>query len=501
MIEAAAVVGALGALAAILPRSRFWLVGGLAALAGAEVALGEELAPGGLLSKLGSPEGAAALAAGLALVAGGAALLVRYPAILPPLVVAAAPLRLPLEFGADKTLYVGLGEPGSLGRLLPLYAVIAAGGAALAWRALRGEEPRPLPRPLALPAALLLALLLLSLLWAYDLPAALDRAVFFIVPFAVLLAVVARSPFRPWLPRALAYVAVALGCVFAAVGLGEAWARELIFYDPKIAVANTYSSYFRVTSLFSDASIYGRHLVAAIVVVVVALWLGRVHFILGAALVAFLWAGLFFSYSQSSMLALGAAVIVVSYLVADRRGRRLVAASAAALVIVGTVAFFTLLREESAARITSNRSTLVTDTLTVFANHPAVGVGVASQPAASRDEADAARRARRATSHTAPLTVAAELGVVGLALYLAFLVGTVRLLAAVRRRDEALGLALAGVVVVFFVHSLFYGVFFDDPLLWAALGIAAAAGVVQKRPVTKTAPLRREPKSAPAPAH
>ena len=71
----------------------------------------------------------------------------------------------------------------------------------------------------------------------------------------------------------------------------------------------------------------------------------------------------------------------------------------------------------------------------MFGNHPLEGVGVASQPAASRDETGG-RSKRRTTSHTAPLTVAAELGIFGILLYVAFLAGAGAALleAAARRR-------------------------------------------------------------------
>ncbi len=332
-----------------------------------------------------------------------------------------------------------------------------------------------------MPAALLTGLTAASLAWAYDPPASEDRVAFFVLPFAALLAVVARAPFRPWLPRVLAIEAVALACLFAAVGIAEAWARKLLFYDPKVAVANEYTSYFRVTSLFSDPSIYGRHLAIAMAILVVALWLARINVLAGAALLAFLWVGLFFSYSQSSMLALAAATVVVTFLAADRRSRRWLVIAAAAVVLVGSLAFVTLLRDESADRVTSGRSALVRDTLTVVGNHPVAGVGVASQPLASRDEADGPRRARRNVSHTAPLTIAAELGILGLMLYVAFLAGATKVFWMVRRRDAALGLGLIAVFVVLVVHSLFYGVFFDDPILWATLGVGSAASVALGR--------------------
>ena len=500
MRDVAVVVGALGALLALLVRPRAGLIAGLLALGLAELLLAEELVPGGLASKLASAEGAALVAVGVPVVIALGALLIRFPGVVVPLAVAAAPFRLPFEFGADNRFFVGFGEAGALGRLVPLYGVIGAAAVALAWRALRGEPLRPVPTVLAVPAALFVALTALSLLWAEDPSAATNRIAFFVLPFTALLAIVARAPFRPWLTRVLAAEALALAIVFAAVGLGEAWARELLFYDPKIAVANSYTSYFRVTSLFSDPSIYGRHLAVAIAIVVVALWLGRIGVVLGAGLVAFLWAGLYFSYSQSSMVALAAATVVVTYLAADRRARRVIALVGAALVFLGAAAFVTLVRDESTARVTSGRSTLVSDTWEVFRNHPVAGVGVASQPAASREEAGGARSARRNTSHTAPLTVAAELGFVGFALYVALLAGAVRVLWAVRRRDEALGLGLVAVVAVLFVHSLSYGVFFDDPLLWASLGVASAALVAHERALRAHEPFRAPSPPAPAAA-
>ena len=44
----------------------------------------------------------------------------------------------------------------------------------------------------------------------------------------------------------------------------------------------------------------------------------------------------------------------------------------------------------------------------------------------------------------------------------------------VLRRDGALGVALAAVLVALFVHSLLYAGFFEDPLTWGVLGVAAA---------------------------
>jgi hypothetical protein len=44
----------------------------------------------------------------------------------------------------------------------------------------------------------------------------------------------------------------------------------------------------------------------------------------------------------------------------------------------------------------------------------------------------------------------------------------------VTRHERLLGLGLATVLFVLFVHSLLYAGFFEDPLTWGALAIAAA---------------------------
>ena len=87
----------------------------------------------------------------------------------------------------------------------------------------------------------------------------------------MLVAVVGRAPFPAWMPRALAIAAVALAALFAVVGLVEEATHRLLFYTPSVEVGNAYSSFFRVTSLFRDPSLYGRHVVLGIAIVLVAL--------------------------------------------------------------------------------------------------------------------------------------------------------------------------------------------------------------------------------------
>ena len=73
-----------------------------------------------------------------------------------------------------------------------------------------------------------------------------------------------------------------------------------------------------------------------------------------------------------------------------------------------------------------------------------------------------------------PITVLAELGVVGFLLYLGLLASAAVLLQRVIRRDRLLGICLAVIFLVLLLHSFVYSGFFEDPLTWGVLAFAAA---------------------------
>jgi putative inorganic carbon (HCO3(-)) transporter len=264
---------------------------------------------------------------------------------------------------------------------------------------------------------------------------------------------------------------VALAGLFSAVALFQRLTHgHLLAGD--VARANAYTTYFRVTSLFKDPSIFGRHVVIAMAVLLVAVWLGRIGFWTGTALLAFLWAGLFFSYSQSSFVALFAVAVAVSYVLGGPRLRRVLLVGAAACVLAGVAFVAANAVSDSARQATSGRTRLAKVTWVVFTNHPLVGVGIGGQPQASKDEANTELSANRDRSHTTPLTVAAELGVLGLLAYIAVLAGAGRMLYLLTRQDRALGLGASAVFLALFVHSLFYAGFFEDPTVWGVLALA-----------------------------
>jgi O-antigen ligase len=79
---------------------------------------------------------------------------------------------------------------------------------------------------------------------------------------------------------------------------------------------------------------------------------------------------------------------------------------------------------------------------------------------------------KTAASHDTPVTVAAETGLVGFALFVWLLVACGADVVRTRRLVPfAAGLSLAAILV----HSLFYNDFFEDPTTWLLLGLVAFA--------------------------
>ena len=470
----AAVGGALGSVLVLLARGRLTLLAGLVVLVTAEAGLILSLGAASV-DKLASAAGVVAATVGMLLVGGAAAIFVRRPALVPVAVLVAAPFRPPLDFDRDNRFLLSVAQDGRLGRLLPLYFVLAAASGALGWKAVRGRPLRAIPRAIAWPAAAFFAFAFLSLLWAEDPEAGVNLLVFFTLPFVALLAVAARAEFPESAPRALAAAALALGALFALVGLWQAATHKLFFYAENLAVSNANTDFFRVTSLFGDPSLYGRHLVMGIGVALAMLAASRWRGWPLIGLIVLMWAGLLFSYSQSSMAALVVVTLALALATSsDRWVRRAVAVLAGLAIIAAcAVAAVQVIDGKSLNKITSDRTERVEDTLRVVREHPFLGVGVAGQPRVSRELARSRRTAANFVSHTAPLTVAAELGLVGLGLYVWLIVGGVIAIVAVRRRDNALGLALGASFLGLFVHALFYSGFLEDPITWLVLAVAA----------------------------
>jgi hypothetical protein len=425
----------------------------------------------GVAHTLRAHAAAAAVALVVALAAGVAAArgLQRSPLALPFAACLAAPFRFPVHIGSqDANL------------LVPLYAVIGVAWLALALEALQGAAPVRLPpRRLALPLLLLVAWEAASLAWSDSASEGAKAMAFYALPFGVLLAaLVAHPPPLPKLPDLLR-VQVALALAFAAVGVYQVL-RHDVWWNRKLMVSNAFSSFFRANSIFYDPSIFGRYQAVTITLVFAALLFGTVRRPLAAGIAAALaWVGILTSYSQSALFALCAGVATGLVLTFGRRLAWLLLLGALA-VGAGLLAVPSV-RHAGLDRVTSKRSGLVGDGLRLFKAHPLAGVGLGGSTQAAREQTDRGRAVRRA-QHVMPLTVASELGIVGVAL-VAWLLTVLARLALIRPfRPERLALGLA--LLAIFVHSLFYAAFFEDPLTWglaALLAACAAPGMIEER--------------------
>ena len=463
--QVAALVGALGAVLVLIPRGRLLPLAGFALLALATAGIGRSLVgDDDLLLLFTEPAGLGLVSVGVVAAILGAVPLARYPAVVPVVLLCVTPFRIPIRLGEEDAFL-----------LLPLYLVVAAAVLALAYRIARGERPAPPPFLLALPVAALVTFSSTSFLWTWDERAGGIALAFFVFPFVAGFATVARNPVAAWLPRALLITLVALGSLFAMIGIWQAHTRTL-FFARDVEVANAYTSFFRVTSLFKDPSLYGRYLVIPIAVLLVAILIRRgrtVDWVVASALIAFLFWGLFYSYSQSSFVALFVVTFAVALVGADRRARIVLLACAAAATLAAAAVAGAAVGGRSAKDVTSGRSRLVKATFEAVKERPIAGVGVGGQPRASAELVGKGSPSRNA-SHTTPLTVLAELGVIGFALYVWTLTAASWALLLVTRRDRALGIGLSAILLALFVHSLLYAGFFEDPLTWGVLAVAAA---------------------------
>jgi len=134
----------------------------------------------------------------------------------------------------------------------------------------------------------------------------------------------------------------------------------------------------------------------------------------------------------------------------------------------------------SAANATSGRTTLVTGGLELFAKRPLQGYGSGSfETEYKRNSRTDAVNATSA-SHTIPVTVAAEQGVLGLAVYVALLVSAFAVLFAGARRSPA-RIAVAACFAALVLHTWTYADFLEDPFTWTLLAVGVALARLDAR--------------------
>jgi O-antigen ligase len=474
--ELGSVVGCAGLALLLVADRRELRIAGLVAWALGLAGLAAYLAPNLSALELGAAAGASVL-----VVAAGAWALLHAPYLLAFATLACLPARIPVQLGDEEA-----------NLLLPLYVVVGSLAVALGWQLVvrRDGRTRELG-PISLPVAAFIAWTGLTLLWTVDLREGSIFVGAVVLPFGLLALGFARLPWRgrwlTWLWVALVGTALA----YASIGVYQ-WANRDIFWNPKVIVGNAYAPFFRVNSIFWDPSIYGRYLTVGILTALAGILLGGVRGwkLAGLyAVVTAMWVGLFFSFSQSSFVALAGGVIVAALVVWGRVAVIAVVGATVVLVLISLAAPQVRDRVEVKSRsglnsVTSDRATLVGQGLRIAVAHPLGGVGAGGFKRAYADRTGLrGTRPKKAASHTTPVTVAAEEGLPGLALFAWLCLAA--LLAALRglgrgftsRVSFAVGLTLVATIV----HSFFYNALFEDPMTWAMLGLVGLAVSVPRK--------------------
>ena len=425
-------------------------------------------AAAGILAALPGAGTLAAATGALLAVAALALALRRRPDWLAPLVVLALPFRVPIS-----------AEHRTVNLLIPLYAVVAAATLVqlLPRVAQRGQSPFRRLEWLLLASVALYAL---QASYSSDLTKAAENVGFFYVPFLLLYLLLREIEWTPALLLRCLGIAVALGVVFAGIGFVE-YARKSLFLNPRVVAANEYDNYFRVNSVFFDPNIYGRFL-ALVMVAVMGVTMRasrRIEVYAGAAVLAWLLAGLITSFSQSSIAALLLGLAVLAAYTWDVRKTVYASAGLAALALaVALLAPASLhfgLRGAggSTSNATSGRTKLIEGGLKLFADRPLYGYGSGSFQREYQRRRRASVENATSASHTIPITIAAEQGLIGLALYIALLVGAFALLLGGAGRSPPRAI-VAAMFAALMLHTWTYADFLEDPFTWALLAIGVA---------------------------
>src|SRR5262249_8556188 len=296
--------------------------------------------------------------------------------------------------------------------LIPLYVVVVGAAFALAWQLLHRDERSRELGPLAWPLAAFVAWTGLSLAWSEDLRQGAISLLAFYLPFGVLAVALARLPWsRRWV-TAMYGLLGAMALVFAGIGVYQ-WVTRDVFWNRKVIVGNAYLPFYRVNSVFWDPSIYGRFLVVAMLAsLAIALYgLANDRAVAACALVVALWVGLYFSFSQSSFVALIAGAVIVAAFAWGRRAALVLVARAlvvAVAAVLGAAALATpQVRHEvlgksgsGLSRATSGRSTLVGQGVRIAVDHPVTGVGIGGfKHAFAKREHLKGKEPKKAASH------------------------------------------------------------------------------------------------------
>lgn len=428
----------------------------------------------------------------LVVIAALARLIAGRPWLLGFLAVLALPFRVPVSAGGGTAdllvpLYFVIGAgalafavPGMLGRATPLQAEPTSGGALVVW----------LKRLLALVIVLYAVQALYSP--TFGSPSGFEKAlqnlVFFYAPFAVLFCLLERIEWTPRLLRSCLLLLAAMGIVFSGIAFYE-YATRTVLFNSKLVATNQLYTYFVVNSVFFDPNIFGRFLALVMVLLAVLLLYDRPQreqFAIAGAL-AVMWVALVLSLSRSSMAGLLVALALVAA-VRWKLSRTLVLAAAvlaiggAAIAISPTTFGF----NQSFNGVSAGRGSVLSGGVRLFADRPLQGFGSGSFEIEYHRHNPTS--GPLTASHTTPVTIAAEQGIIGEMPYIALIVVALVVLVPATRMDPARA-AIAAAFVALLVHTMLYADFLEDPATWALLAVGAALAR-ERRPLQDRAAIR-----------
>jgi O-antigen ligase len=213
---------------------------------------------------------------------------------------------------------------------------------------------------------------------------------------------------------------------------------------------------------------------------------------------AVLWGALVLTLSRSS---LGALLVGLGALAALRWkvGRAVLAAAVvvalAAAAIAASPTTFGLNQGLNGA--SSGRPGLVSGGIGLFAARPLWGYGSGSFETEYAAHHTQPGQSGLTASHTIPITIAAEQGLIGELAYLAVVVAALITLLDGARTDPA-RVAIAAAFIALVFHTLLYADFLEDPITWTLLAVGVALArrpppaSVAEEPVTPGRPLQQQ---------
>jgi O-antigen ligase len=418
-----------------------------------------------------------------------ARLIWRRPWLLAVLAMLALPFRVPIQSG---------GVTSNL--LVPLYLVVAAGSLAWIVPTLRGTEAPD--RAAAADGSggwavwverLLAAYVVLYGLQAIYSPSfetALQQMVFFYVPFTLLYRLLRQVDWTPELIGTCLKITIGLALAFSFIGFVE-YATKSIILNSKLVVANDLHTYFTVNSVFFDPDIFGRYLALSMILLAVVLLYQRPQReqVIAVVALAILWVGLLLTLSRSS---LGALLVGLAVLAALRWKPSRALVIAVVVVLLGAAAVAVSPRtfglNQGVNGASSGRGGLVSGGVSLFADRPVWGWGSGSFVKEYRVHHKAVATTLSA-SHTIPVTIAAEQGLIGELVYVALVIAAIGCLVR-RARGDPVRSAIAAAFIALVFHTMLYADFLEDPVTWALLGVGVSLAVA----------LREDRREAPAPA-